>query len=469
MNILLWILHALAALMYGASGVMKVFLFDEIRTDVPSFAALPRPAWMALGILELVCTLDLIIPGALHWQPSLTLVVASALAIESLVFVWVHVKYREATPIIMSGALGLLMAFIVYGRMLLKPISWMAARRSKFLCSPLKQVTEIVAFRELRFCKADHGCGWSVMSCQLCYTRRMRAILSCLFLILFCGSKTLPAKVDPSWTTPIPPFRIADNLYYVGSQDLASYLVVTPQGNILINPNLGTSPSQIRTSIEQLGFHWSDTKILLNSQAHFDHMAGAAQVIRETHAKNMVMDGDVKVVETGGGADFLSPSPNIPGYAPAHVDRVLHDEDTVTLGGVTLTAHKTAGHTRGCTTWTMRSHLPGEPPGTLRNIVIVGGTSFWSEYHFAAAPGHPVSYPGIVQDFQHTFTALRALPCDVFLGAHGGYFDMRAKLKRYPKDGPRVFIDPAAYKSFVADAQQTFEKTLSKQQAAVAH
>jgi metallo-beta-lactamase class B len=296
----------------------------------------------------------------------------------------------------------------------------------------------------------------------------MRALGSRLLFVLFCTTTLIHAEVNPSWTTPIAPFRIADNLYYVGSQELASYLVVTPTGNILINANLATSPSQIRASVEKLGFRWNDTQILLNSQAHADHMAGAAEVIRETHAKNMVMEGDVSVVETGARGDFLSPSPNIPPYAPVHVDRVLHDEDTVSLGGVTLTAHKTAGHTRGCTTWTMRSHLPGEPAGTLRNIVIVGGTGFWSEYHFVATPAHPVSYPGIAQDFQHTFAVLRALPCDVFLGAHGGYFDMLTKLEHYPQDGPRVFIDPAGYKDFVADAQETFEKALTKQQAAVA-
>jgi metallo-beta-lactamase class B len=291
----------------------------------------------------------------------------------------------------------------------------------------------------------------------------------CLLLLLFGSPGLIFAEADPSWTTPITPFRIADNIYYVGSQDLTSYLVVTPKGNILINPNLATSPSQIRASVEASGFRWNDTKILLNSQAHYDHAAGAAEVIRETHAKNMVMDGDVSVVETGARADFLSPSPNILTYAPVHVDRVLHDGDTVSLGGVTLTAHKTAGHTRGCTTWTMLSHLPGEPAGTMRNIVIVGGTGFWSEYHFVASPGHPVSYPGIVQDFRHTFAVLRALPCDVFLGAHGGYFDMLAKLKHYPQDGPRVFIDPNGYKEFVAGAQETFEKALSKQQTVAVH
>ena len=122
MNILLWVLQVLAALAYGASGVMKVFMFDKVSGEVPSFAALPREAWMALGIVELVCTVGLIVPAAFHWRPALTVVAATVLAIESLVFIAVHVKYREIAPIIMSGVLGLLMAFIAYGRMVLKPI-----------------------------------------------------------------------------------------------------------------------------------------------------------------------------------------------------------------------------------------------------------------------------------------------------------------------------------------------------------
>lgn len=297
----------------------------------------------------------------------------------------------------------------------------------------------------------------------------MRTLLFRSSIFVLCAPLFAHAEVNPTWTTPIAPFQIADNLYYVGSQDLASYLVVTPKGNILINANLVSSPPQIRASVEKMGFRWQDTKVLVNGQAHDDHMGGAAEVLRETHASNMVMDGDVSVVETGAKTDFLVPSPNVPGYPPSHVDRVLHDGDTVALGGVILTAHKTAGHTRGCTTWTMRSHLPGDPVGITRNIVIVGGTGFWSEYHFVSTPGHAVSYPGIVQDFQQTFTTLRDLPCDVFLGSHGQYFDMLIKLKRYPKDGPRVFIDPAGYKEYVADAQQTFQQALQEQKLAAAH
>jgi uncharacterized membrane protein YphA (DoxX/SURF4 family) len=117
MNILLWVLQVLAALLYGASGIMKVFMFDKISKEVPSFGALPREAWMALGILELVCAVGLIVPAALHWQPRLTVLAATVLAIESLVFIWVHVQYGEIGSMIMSGVLGLLMAFIAYGRM----------------------------------------------------------------------------------------------------------------------------------------------------------------------------------------------------------------------------------------------------------------------------------------------------------------------------------------------------------------
>src|SRR5262245_13955442 len=123
MNILLWVLQIVAALVYGASGVMKVFMFDKVSGDVPSFGALPREAWKGLGIIELACTVGLIVPTAFHWQPKLTVVAATVLALESLVFIGVHAKYREITPIVMSAVLGLVMAFIAYGRLVLKPIA----------------------------------------------------------------------------------------------------------------------------------------------------------------------------------------------------------------------------------------------------------------------------------------------------------------------------------------------------------
>ncbi len=286
------------------------------------------------------------------------------------------------------------------------------------------------------------------------------------FFPLFAFLLVLSARAEehPEWTTPLPPFQIADTLYYVGSQDLASYLITTPAGNILINANLETSPPQIRESVEQLGFKWSDTKILLNGQAHFDHMAGAAQIVRETHAQNMVMEGDADVAEQGGRNDFLKGA--VPPYPPVHVDRVLHDRDTVELGGVTLTGHKTPGHTRGCTTWTFPVHRRGEPADRLRNVVILGGVSFWSDFHFVDRPGQPASYPGIADDFTRTFRLLASLQCDIFLGAHGMYFNLKDKLPRLEKEGPQALLDPDGYKEFVAKSQAQFEAALKKEQEA---
>lgn len=305
---------------------------------------------------------------------------------------------------------------------------------------------------------------------------RRRSLL-CLLLVAFAvlpvAARPQTSAQNPDWTTPVTPFRVADNLYYVGSRDLAIYLVTTPSGNILINAGLESSPPLIRASVEKLGFRWADTKILLNSQAHFDHVGGAAQILRETHAKNFVMEHDAQLMEVGGRTDFARVSDGIHPYPPTHVDRILHDGDTVTLGdpahgGVVLTAHKTAGHTRGCTTWTLRVHVPGEPPHQLRNVVIVGGFAALSGYRLVDTPGHPASYPGIASDFEHTFATLHALPCDIFLGAHGVYFDMLAKLARMPQEGDAVWIDPAGYQGAVTEAQQSFESDLRRQQRAAA-
>ena len=267
----------------------------------------------------------------------------------------------------------------------------------------------------------------------------------------------ISGQVTVAMTAPQKPFRIAGDLYYVGSQDLASYLVATPQGEILINGNLASSPPQIRASVEGLGFRWRDIKILLNSQAHYDHSAGNAEIMRETGAQLMVMDGDVSAMESGGRDDFGQ----VGTFPPAHVSRVLHDGETVGLGGVTLTAHKTAGHTRGCTTWTMR--VKGEK-GRMLQAVIVGGFAPLDSYRLAATAGHPASYPGIAEDFERTFARLEALPCDIFLGAHGAYFGMQAKLARGGATDASVWIDPSGYQRLIRDGQQSFEQRLRQQE-----
>jgi metallo-beta-lactamase class B len=293
---------------------------------------------------------------------------------------------------------------------------------------------------------------------------QIRTLNRCAAIILFLFASLSHAQSYGSykaeWTTPIAPFRIADNLYYVGSKDLAAYLIVTPQGDILINSNLETSPPLIQKSIEQLGFHITDVKILLISHAHFDHDAGSAEIKRLSGAKYMVMDADVPTVESGGAKDFAYPGDH---YPTAKVDRILHDGDQVSLGNTVLVAHKTPGHTRGCTTWTMRVQLAGKP----RDVVIVGSWNVNEGFRLVDRPGKPASYPRIAADYQHTFVVLNALPCDIFLGAHGLYFDMLAKLDRIKSGADNsVWIDPAGYHAAVAERQHAFETELKRQQNA---
>lgn len=266
------------------------------------------------------------------------------------------------------------------------------------------------------------------------------------------------AASDPDWTRPFPPFRIAGNLYYVGSADLASYLVVTPKGLILINSSLESSVPLIRKSVEQLGFRFSDIKILLISHAHSDHCGGSAEIIRLTGAKYFVMDADVPVVESGGRKDFQYGAEPDQHYPAAHVDRVLHDGDTVALGGAVLTAHLTAGHTKGTTTWTMDERENGR----LLHVVIVGSPNVNPGYRLV----HNTAYPQIASDYEHEFAVLESLPCDIFLGAHGGYFDLKEKYARWKSGDKDAFVDPAGYKAYVADRKEAFQAELSKQMAA---
>lgn len=271
------------------------------------------------------------------------------------------------------------------------------------------------------------------------------------------------AQVKPEWTEPLAPFRIADNLYYVGSRDLAAYLVVTPQGDILINSNLESSPPQIRKSVEQLGFHFSDIKVLLISHAHYDHDAGSAAIKRMTGARYEVMDDDVPVVESGGATDFAY-GKSSQHYPAVKVDRVLHDGDKVKLGDAVLVAHKTPGHTRGCTTWTMLVRDGGK----ARDAVIVGSWNVNEGFRLVDRPGRPASYPGIAADYEKTFAVLKGLPCDLFLGAHGAYFGMLGKLEQARSGKKDVWVDTAGYKTAVAEREQAFGTELKRQQSASA-
>ena len=276
------------------------------------------------------------------------------------------------------------------------------------------------------------------------------------FLAALAFAASLAAQ-SPSWTKPFPPFRIAGNLYYVGSEELASYLVVTPQGDILINSSTEANVPLIQKSVEQLGFRFTDIKILLISHGHFDHCAGSARVKQLTGAKYFVMDADVPVVESGGKADFQYGADPAMRFPATHVDRVLHDGDTVRLGDAVLTAHLTAGHTRGTTTWTMDETEGGR---TLR-AVIVGSPNVNPGYKLVGNK----AYPEIADDFYHGFQVLKSLPCDLFLGAHGSYYGLNEKYGRWLHGDGDAFIDPEGYKKYIANREQAFEAELNRQLA----
>jgi metallo-beta-lactamase class B len=272
---------------------------------------------------------------------------------------------------------------------------------------------------------------------------RAAALLVSLAVLLPAAAR---AQANPDWHRGIPGFRIAGNLYYVGTADLAAYLIATPQGNILINGNFKEDVPAIRKSIEGLGFKYADTKIILISHAHGDHDEGVGLIKSDTGAKLMVMDADV--------ADVENTAPGRPG---ARVDRVLHDRDTVELGGARLTARLTPGHTPGCTTWTMQV----ADGGRTLNAVIIGSPNVNAGYILV----NNRNYPQIASDYVKTFALLKTLPVDLFLGAHGAYFNLKDKLPKMSVGGPNVFIDPEGYKAYVVEREQAFEKELAQQTA----
>jgi metallo-beta-lactamase class B len=282
----------------------------------------------------------------------------------------------------------------------------------------------------------------------------MRSVFVGTLACVTLASSTAAAQ-SPDWTEPFPAFRIAGNLYYVGSRGLATYLIATPAGHILINSDLEANVPMIRASVQKLGFKFSDIKVLLISHAHWDHDAGSAMIKQLTGAKYMVMDADVPVVESGGKDDFEYGGTPTSLYSATKVDRVLHDGDEVKLGDAVLVAHLTPGHTKGCTTWTMKAKEGGKE----YNVVIVGSPNVNRGYKLV----DNAKYPQIASDYERMFRVLKSLPADIFLGAHGAYFGMEAKFARLKDGAPSPFIDPEGYKKFVADKEQEFRTELAKQ------
>ena len=289
----------------------------------------------------------------------------------------------------------------------------------------------------------------------------MRGWRALLVLILFTAAPSVArAQSDPqalSMNRPVAPFHIAGSIYYVGASDVTSFLIVTPAGDILLDGGYEQTAPQIEANIRALGFKLSDVKILINSHAHADHAGGLAELKRLTHARFVAMQVDAALLARGGRGDFFFGDRST--FPPITPDRLIHDGDTVSLGGVTLTAHLTAGHTRGCTTWTMTT----DDHGTALHVVFVGSMSVLQGYRLAGRE----SYPGITADYERSFRVLHALPCDIFLGSHGQFFDLtrkRAALAHSPAANP--FIDPAGYRAYVDAAERAFNDARRRQQRA---
>jgi len=278
-------------------------------------------------------------------------------------------------------------------------------------------------------------------------------------LIALTAPGHLEGQADPasrSRNQPVAPFRILGNLYYVGANDITSFLLATDQGLILLDGGFVETAPQIRENIARLGFKLRDVKIILGSHAHFDHAGGLAQLKAWTGARLLASTGDAPLLEAGGRGDpFFGDAPLFP---PVKVDHLLRDGEAVTLGKTTMVAHLTPGHTRGCTTWTTRI----AEGGRRYDVVFVGSTSVLDGYRLV---DHP-TYPGIADDYARTFATLAALPCDVFLGSHASFFDGADKTRRLREGAePNPFVDPQGYRAYVTRSEAAYRERLAAERA----
>ena len=261
------------------------------------------------------------------------------------------------------------------------------------------------------------------------------------------------AKERIAWNEPQAPFHVIGNIYYVGMAGVSAFLIVTPQGDILTDGGLPESAPFIEKNIKALGFKLGDVKILLNSHAHFDHSGGLAKLKADTGAKFYASTGDKPFLESG--HITFGPSAQID-TTPIHVDHAIKDGETVSLGGVTLTAHVMPGHTKGCTTWTM----PLTDAGVTHKVMFFCSIS---------VAGNPLignaAYPNILSDYRASFARLKQMDADIFFAPHGNQFGLPGKLARVKPGMPNPFIDSGELRQFTNKAQQTFDKELAQQTA----
>ena len=288
---------------------------------------------------------------------------------------------------------------------------------------------------------------------------RIAAAMICVLAALATGAsaqslKDVIAKYTIAWNTPTEPFTIIGNIHYVGTNGLASYLITTPEGHVLIDTGLAEANPQIKGNIAKLGFKVADVKHLLNTHAHFDHTAGLAELKRETGAQLVAGERDKPLLESGyypGQESAVELK-----FQPVKVDRTVKGGDTVSLGGVTLTAHATPGHSPGCTSWTLNVK---DGDSTRSAIIFCSGTVALNR--LVTNPTHP----GIVDDYRKTFAWARGFKTDVFLAPHPEMYGMHEKRQRIAAGAPNPFVDAAAFGTYIAGLEKAFEAALAKQTA----
>ena len=273
-------------------------------------------------------------------------------------------------------------------------------------------------------------------------------ILATAAAVMFAGAAMAATHAG---NDPVEPFKIADNLYYVGSSDIGIYLVKTPAGFILLDGGYDDTAPQVLANIRKLGFDPKQVKILINSHAHLDHAGGLAEIKRVTGAKLLSSRADAPSLEDGGKSDPA----HLTGFPPVKVDGFVTDGQQVELGGVHITAHLTPGHTRGCTSWT----LPVQVETKTLQALFVCSMSVLPQYRLVKNP----TYPNIAADYESTFAELKRLPCDIFLGSHGQFYHLTEKRAAMAKPGPNPFVDPAGCKAFIAEFEASFRKRLAEE------
>ncbi|HMF70807.1 MAG TPA: subclass B3 metallo-beta-lactamase [Flavitalea sp.] len=258
-----------------------------------------------------------------------------------------------------------------------------------------------------------------------------------------------PGNTPAEWSKPYQPFRIAGNLYYVGSYDLASYLITTPKGNILINTGLASSLSLIKANIQALGFSLADVKILLTTQAHYDHTGAMAAIKKLTGAKMMVDEKDAGVLADGGRSDYALGG-NGSTYEPVKADRLLRDGDSIKLGDMQLVMLHHPGHTKGSCSFL----FDVKDENRSYRVLIANMPTIVTEKKFSEIS----SYPGIAKDYRYTLDAMKKLSFDIWLSSHAGQFALHTKHK--PGDGynPAAFVDKQGYDAALNDLQNKFSK-----------